>query len=151
MSEKGLEPLANLRETLWLLARALRLRTSDWRIFCLKETTHTHIHSSFTTFRVPHAVLRYVGWQFFGVSCWLTWASERTRPLGRLFVLFFAGIRGQPAGRRPQLTIEVVHEDVPVNRTEHNLRSNNWFKHLWYLWKTISCVQVLFWYVQYFF
>ena len=32
--------------------------------FCLKETTHTHIHSSFTTFRVPYAVLRDVGGQF---------------------------------------------------------------------------------------
>ena len=32
--------------------------------FCLKETTHTHIHSSFTTFRVPYAVLRHVGGQF---------------------------------------------------------------------------------------
>ena len=31
--------------------------------FCLKETTHTHIHSSFTTFRVPYA-LRDVGGQF---------------------------------------------------------------------------------------
>ena len=42
MSEKGLEPLANLRETLWLLARALRLRTSDWRIFLPKgDNTHT--------------------------------------------------------------------------------------------------------------
>jgi len=83
MSEKGLEPLANLRETLWLLARALRLRTSDWRIF------------------LPE--------------------GDNTRPLGRLFVLFFAGIHGQPAGRSPQLTVEVVHEDVPVNRTEQVL------------------------------
>ena len=65
--------LANLRETLWLLARASRLRTSDWRIFLPEgDNTHTHIHSSFTTFRVPYAVLRYVGGQFFGVSCWLT-------------------------------------------------------------------------------
>ena len=42
MSEKGLEPLANLGETLWLLARALRLRTSDRRIFLPKgDNTHT--------------------------------------------------------------------------------------------------------------
>ena len=48
MSEKGLEPLANLRETLWLLARALGLRTSDWRILLLEgDNTHTHIHSYF--------------------------------------------------------------------------------------------------------
>ena len=49
MSEKGLEPLANLRETLWLPARALGLRTSDWRIFLPEGATHTHIHSTFTT------------------------------------------------------------------------------------------------------
>ena len=46
MSEKGLEPLANLRETLWLLARALRLRTSDWRIF-LPEGDNTHTYTQF--------------------------------------------------------------------------------------------------------
>ena len=48
MSEKGLEPLANSGETLWLLARALRLRTSDWRIF-LPEGDNTHIY----TFLLP--------------------------------------------------------------------------------------------------
>ena len=33
--------------------------------FCLKGTTHTHIYTvSFTTCRVPYAVLRYVGGQF---------------------------------------------------------------------------------------
>ena len=42
MSEKGLEPLANLGKTLWLLARALRLRTSDRRRFLPKgDNTHT--------------------------------------------------------------------------------------------------------------
>ena len=46
MSEKGLEPLANLRETLWLLARALGLRTSDWRIF-LPEGDNTHTYTQF--------------------------------------------------------------------------------------------------------
>ena len=61
MSEKGLEPLANLRETLWLHARALRLRTSDRRIF-LPKGDNTHIYAvSFTTLRVPYAVLRDVG------------------------------------------------------------------------------------------
>ena len=41
--------------------------------FCLRERTHTdNTQLSFTTFRVPYAVLRYVGGQFFGVSCWLT-------------------------------------------------------------------------------
>jgi len=34
------------------------------KYFCLKETTHTQIHSSFTTFRVPYAVLGDVGGQF---------------------------------------------------------------------------------------
>ena len=46
MSEKGLEPLANWRETLWLLARALRLRTSDRRRF-LPEGDSTHTHTQF--------------------------------------------------------------------------------------------------------
>ena len=46
MSEKGLEPLANLRETLWLLARALRLRTSDRRIF-LPKGDNTHPDTQF--------------------------------------------------------------------------------------------------------
>ena len=46
MLEKGLEPLANLRETLWLLARALRLRTSDWGIF-LPEGDNTHTYTQF--------------------------------------------------------------------------------------------------------
>ena len=46
MSEKGLEPLANLRETLWLLARALRLRTSDWGIF-LPEGDNIHTDTQF--------------------------------------------------------------------------------------------------------
>ena len=64
MLEKGLEPLANLRETLRLLARALGLRTSDWRIFLLVgDNTHTYTQF-FTTFRVPYAVLRDVGGQF---------------------------------------------------------------------------------------
>ena len=64
MSEKGLKPLANLGETLWLLARALRIRTSDWRIFLQKgDNTHTDTQF-FTTFRVPYTVLRDVGGQF---------------------------------------------------------------------------------------
>ena len=46
MSEKGLEPLANLGETLWLLDRALGLRTSDWRIF-LPEGDNTHTYTQF--------------------------------------------------------------------------------------------------------
>ena len=46
MSEKGLEPLANLGETLWLLAHALGLRTSDWRIF-LPEGDNTHTYTQF--------------------------------------------------------------------------------------------------------
>ena len=73
MSEKGLEPLANLRETLWLLARALRLRTSDWRIFLPKgDNTHTQIRSFFYH---PQSAIRGAqrrGWTVFGVSCWLT-------------------------------------------------------------------------------
>ena len=102
MSEKGLEPLANLGETLWLLARALRLRTSDWRIFLQKGTTHTQIHSSFTTFRVPHAVLRYVGGQLFGVSCWLTCVGVQTAARAPLCPFFlFAGIHRQSEGRSP--------------------------------------------------
>ena len=31
--------------------------------------------------------------QSFGVSCWLTWASEWKQPLGRPFAHFFAGVR----------------------------------------------------------
>ena len=72
MSEKGLEPLANLRETLWLLARALRLRTSDWRIF-LPEGDITHTYTQFF-YHLQSATrgAQIRGWSVFGVSCWLT-------------------------------------------------------------------------------
>ena len=127
MSEKGLEPLANLRETLWLLARALRLRTSDWRIF-FPEGDNTHTYTQFF-YHLQSATrgAQIRGWTVFW--CFLLAdlsVGVHTAARAPFCPLFFAGIRGQPAGRRPQLTGEVVHEDVPVNRTEHliTLKSN---------------------------
>ena len=69
---KRLEPLANLRETLWLLARALRLRTSDWGIF-LPEGDNTHTDTQFF-YHLQSATrgAQRRGWTVFGVSCWLT-------------------------------------------------------------------------------
>ena len=61
MLETGLELLGKFTRTLWLLARASGLRTSDRGIF-LPEGDNTQIF--FTTFRVPYAVLRYGGEQF---------------------------------------------------------------------------------------
>ena len=48
-----------------MLARASRLRTSDWEIFLPeRDNTHTYTQLFFTTFRVPYAVLGDVGGQF---------------------------------------------------------------------------------------
>ena len=48
-----------------MLARASRLRTSDWDIFLPEgDNTHTYTQLFLTTFRVPYAVLRDVGEQF---------------------------------------------------------------------------------------
>ena len=102
MSEKGLEPLANLRETLWLLARALRLRTSDWRIF-LPEGDNTHTYTQlFYHLQSSTRGAQIRGWTVF--SCFLLAdlsVGVHTAARAPLCPLFFAGIRGQPAGRRP--------------------------------------------------
>ena len=57
----GVGTFGKFRRTLWLLARASRLRTSDRGIF-LPEGDNTQLF--FTTFRVPYAVLRDGGEQF---------------------------------------------------------------------------------------
>ena len=65
MSEKGLEPLANLGETLWLLAVLEDYVQVTGEYFCLKGTTHTHIHSSFATLQSATHGAQIRGWTVF--------------------------------------------------------------------------------------
>ena len=65
MYEKGFELSANLRELSSCLLVLQQLRTRDWGIFLPeRENTDTQYTVIFTTFRVPYAVLRDGGEQF---------------------------------------------------------------------------------------
>jgi len=64
MLEKGLEPLANLPELSSCLLVLQGYVQGTGEYLCLKERTHTQYTVLFTTFRVPYAVLRDVGEQF---------------------------------------------------------------------------------------
>ena len=65
--------------------------------FCPRGTTHIHIYTvSFTTFRVPYAVLRYVGgqfWYFLLADLSVGVQTAARAPLCPLFCRKFAGIQ----------------------------------------------------------
>ena len=85
---------------------------------CLKEKTYTQYTVLFTTFRVPYAVLRDGGAQFWCFLLADLSVGVQTAARASLCPLFC---------RNPQVTNgkdsladgEVKHKDVPVNRTEH--------------------------------
>ena len=65
MLEKGFELSANLPELSSCLLVLQGYEQGTGEYFCLRERTQTHnTQLFFTTFRVPYAVLRYVGGQF---------------------------------------------------------------------------------------
>ena len=65
MLERGFEPLANLPENSLVACSCLRLRTRDWGKIFAWGRKDAHIYTVFfITFRVPYAVLREVGEQF---------------------------------------------------------------------------------------
>ena len=65
MLETGFELLANLPENSLVACSCLRLGTRDWGKIFAWGRKHTHIYTVLlTTFRVPYAVLRDVGEQF---------------------------------------------------------------------------------------
>ena len=127
MLETRLELLANLRELSGCLPVLQGYVQVTGEYLCLKERTHTQYTVIFYHLQSAIRGAQIRGWTVFW--CFLLAdlsVGVHTAARAPFCPLFFAGIRGQPAGRRPQLTGEVVHEDVPVNRTEHliTLKSN---------------------------
>ena len=64
MLETGFEPLADLPELSSCLLVLQGYVQATGEYLCLRERTHTQYTVHFTTFRVPYAVLRDVGEQF---------------------------------------------------------------------------------------
>ena len=115
----GFEVLANFpRIHSSCLLEVVGLRTRDWKRGCLPEREYTHNTQFFLPPSECHTRCSDTEVHSFGVSCWLTWASECKRPLGRPFVLFLQESTGNQWEGVPSWRLRSRTKTSQVNRTE---------------------------------